>query len=399
MTDISKINALAGLISSSSKNIRNYALAQAAISISQEKDIQQIWKEIELLKAHGSANVPPPEPVPPPVPTYGTLLPARLARSTGSVTNVSSLSALTSALGSVPNGSIINITADIVGSGRPDYVVSRSGSAAAPVTITCNPGVKIQSFRSFRLTGSYVRVSGLEITDNGEFSTTDGIKLDGTFLELEKMYLHDNIGSGVQVGSTASDIQIWDTVSTRNGQNKNLDHGIYFAKARGNCVIANCKVYDNWAYNLQLYSDCPNIIVTCTTVDGGLNHGDGLGWERGGIISGDSPQTFGQKLVGILSTNAPVGEGFHWDGTSTVTNNVYDSLGFGNAGGDFNPYFTYANCTHADPLYVNRSIKDFRLQAGSPAIGKIQAARYGYVPQYDILGRVRITADAGCFAA
>jgi hypothetical protein len=60
--------------------------------------------------------------------------------------------------------------------------------------------------------------------------------------------------------------------------------------------------------------------------------------------------------------------------------------------------YTQINNVVADPLFVNRGSRDYRLQAGSPAINRC-AARPEYVPARDIDGTPRQTADAGCFAS
>lgn len=58
MTDVSKLQGLAGAISSASPAIRKAALAQAAATVSQEADIQKQWKEIEMLKGSGTGTRP-----------------------------------------------------------------------------------------------------------------------------------------------------------------------------------------------------------------------------------------------------------------------------------------------------------------------------------------------------
>ncbi len=332
--------------------------------------------------------------VTPPPGTFGFDLPARLPESSGTTRNVATDGQLVTAWAASAPGDIVNCTADIDGGGA-SRSLSTSGNSGAPILLTCAAGVKIHNYHEFLISGNYIRVRGLEITGNGGFATTDGIKIDGGHVEIDECDIHDNIGSGIQIGSTASNWQIWNSWVYRNGSNTNKDHGIYAAKASGDCVIANCLVYDNWAYNLQLYSDVPNLIVTCCTVDGGEVHAD----SRGGVVVGDSPATHDVKIYGSIVTNAPTAAGYHYNGSTSVSNYVYDNVAYNNAGGNFGSGLTYVNCVAANPLYVNRGAGDFHLQAGSPAVDCVDVSRYGFVPETDIDGNPRVTADAGCYAA
>jgi hypothetical protein len=328
--------------------------------------------------------------------TFGELLPDRLAESAGATVNVSSLSALNSALSSAANGSIINITASINGGGAT-LTISRQASAAAPITITSDPGVVLSNFtRIYFGSGAYIRLRGLEITA----FTGDGVKITSSahHIEIDGCEIHDGYRQGILITSSAANVQIWNNRiyncgSTSNG---NLDHGIYFAYASGTCVIANNLLYDNCAYNVQLYPNTSNVIYTCNTVDGGMVHGGARG---GTVIGSESGQTNNTITVGYIGTGAAwyAVRNYH-PGSG---NNVYDSLGFDNDLGDFQTGsgITYTNCVHDDPEYVNAGTHNYHLSGTSPAIDFVDPARHGYVPPEDIDGNPRITADAGCYAA
>lgn len=345
----------------------------------------------------------------------GGLLPARIGVSTGSVTNVATLAALTSALSSVPNGSVINITANIVGVGTPNYyVISRNAASGAPITITCDPGVTITGFTQWNIRGSYLRFLGLDIGYTvGDPSVAAALdpccfKIDtnANHIEIDGCRIHNAGRMGINIQASPTDIQIWNNTIYSNGSTGNgiLDHGVYWAYARGNSVLANNLIYDNCAFNVQLYPDAPGVIVTCNTIDGGVVHST-FSESRGGMIYADTDgATLANTItVGCLSTNAPnfFGFGTVSDFYAGLNNQFYDCIGYNDAAGSFDPVASKlifnAACVTADPLYINRAAKNFHLAAGSPAIGKIQIAQYGYVPPLDKDGNPRITADAGCY--
>lgn len=327
-------------------------------------------------------------------PTYGASLPARLPESTGSTTVVTTLNQLTSAIASASDGDIIQISGTISGGGAT-LSIGRDATALAPITIQ---GGKLSGFTRVSVSGaSYVWLRGIEITA----FTGDGIKIDGGshHIEIDGCHVHHGYRQGILVGSStavSTNIQLWNNTINNCGNTTSLDHGIYFNTTSTDCVIANNLIYDNWAYNVQIYPNSPGVIYTCNTIDGGIVQPNARG---GTVLSSEANLTDDTITVGYIGTNA-AGWGFNAAHPGTG-NNVYDSLGFGNGSGDFrtDAGVTYTNCDHADPLYVNRAAKDYHLQGGSPAIDHIQAARYGYVPPYDKDGVARVTADAGCYAA
>lgn len=344
-----------------------------------------------LLGKIGTAPVT--APLPSPYPVFGLSLPARLAESTFSTSNVSTAAALAAAVvsGATAPGHTINITANINGGGAL-LAINTQGTAANPIHITSNPGVLLTNYSQIEVKGSYTRLRGLDIG----YNTIDNIKIDstGNNIEIDSCHSHNAARQGLLVSSPANNVQVWNNTFNNNGSavDGNLDHGTYFAYASGNCVIANNLYYDNYAYNIQIYPNSSDIIITCNTVDGGTTRG-------GMVIGSETGLTKNVVVYGHISTNAPNWAVHAYDPAGACSATVYDSLGFGNGSGDFETKtgYTYNNCTHEDPVYTNRAAKDYTLQNTSPAIGKVQPAQYGYIPPLDKNGNARVTADAGCF--
>lgn len=336
---------------------------------------------------------PPPPPPPPPIGKYGDLLPARMPQSDGNPVNVGSYAQLVSAINGAKGGQIINIAQTITGAGsiRLGGVFNRGN----PVTVQCEPGVKLVGNGSGNLlhvTGQGWRLKNIDVSNGGD----SNIKCDdrSDHVEIVGCKVSDARRMGILVYCTATpyDIQVWDCEMWSNGSDAQLDHNMYWGTGAKGCVVANCLAVNGIAWNYQMYPKCPDVIVTCCTADGkGAWGGMVIGSEGGG-------ETKNMRVVGLVATN---GARFGvWPYKSGSGNTVMDSIGSGNPSADFSSGsgVSYTNCKSADPKYVNRNAGNYRLQAGSPAIGHIQSERFGYVPAKDKDGKARVTADAGCYA-
>lgn len=354
---------------------------------------------------------------PPPNPTFGSSLPPRLPESAGATYNVSTVAQLQSAVDTVPNGSIINITQSLNFNNtvwRPQRVAAPN----APITIKGNPGVIISNNLVWEITrGAYQRYRGLEFA--GCVDTIKPTSYPATEfshdIEIDQCLFHNNTGQGMFVGSEQApytrNIQVWNSKFWLNGDELNYDHNLYWDSTEPGSqnVIANCLFYDGWAYNMQIFPQARDLIVTCCTVDGGQIQPN----QRGGVVFGTDDLHISKgtpttriTFVGTIVSNAPTSAGFHFAGVdagfrSPVSpNNIYDCMSYNNAGGGFDTdaAVTVTRPSTSNPLYVNRTTHDYRLQSTSPAISYVDPSRYGYVPITDINGNIRVTADAGCYA-
>jgi len=173
-----------------------------------------------------------------------------------------------------------------------------------------------------------------------------------------------------------------------NGTHYNLDHGIYCGTAK-NALIANNLFVRNYAYGIHLYPDCDNALVTQNTV---------VGSGRSGIIVGGESTTADANVIvnNVVAFNTDYGVRAYWGGPTGSGNVVRDNLFFGNPAGDLADGtvaagLAYSNNVIADPLFVNRAGGDYRLSAGSPAVGRAVAA---YSQSTDLTGASRPAGGA-----
>lgn len=148
------------------------------------------------------------------------------------------------------------------------------------------------------------------------------------------------------------------------------DHGIYLEASR-RAIVRNNYIYDNdGGWGLHFYPDADSSTIENNTLDG----------NRSGItISGENAQasdsnTFTNNIVS--NSYARYNVESYWSG-AVPTGNAFNGVcvwnpapGFTNFDGGRGTAYTVTGEIVADPLYVNRAAKDFRLQAGSPCAGK-----------------------------
>ena len=261
-----------------------------------------------------------------------------------------------------------------------DVIVSRSGTARAPITITSFPGERATI------------MGRVWITDSANFVTMASLDLDGrnapglptpvvngddvTFMDNE-VTNRDN-ASCFDLGATTYG-RAYRTVIQRNRIHgcgrfppTNFDHGIYVEHATGARIVDNL-IWDNADRGVQLYPD-----AQATYVAGNVIDGNGEGVLIGGGSEDYGSQASNDNVIELNSITYSTQRNnveAHWgSGLVGRRNVVRQNCIFGgaadSAGHGLGPQngFVAVNNVLADPLYVNRAAKDFRLRAGSPCL-------------------------------
>ena len=148
------------------------------------------------------------------------------------------------------------------------------------------------------------------------------------------------------------------------------DHAIYLEAPR-RAVVRNNYIYDNdGGWGLHLYSDADGSTIANNTLDGNWS---GITISGEGTRASDN-NTFTNNIVSNSFGRYNVES--YWSG-AVPTGNAFNGVcvwnpapGFTNFDGGRGTAYTVSGEIVADPLYVNRGAKDFRLQSGSPCAGK-----------------------------
>jgi hypothetical protein len=317
----------------------------------------------------------------------------------------------------------------------PDSVqiYNRTYSVSNPVTVTNYPGEKPMFVGDGKVDMFYfqndqgIRVRGLDLSNQA--SVGIAVKVyESQHIDLDDLFVHDNgttKGDGILVsgdGQTPADrypycfdVQIWNSVFTRNGKDPISDHSVYFAGGtlpggipNANNVIANNVIYDQLnGAALHIGANADGIYIVNNTIYHTTSTDPYMGqaitiWND----SNDGDETKNLKVYNNLLVNNKVGvSGSGW--VSMPSNFVDYNYAFGTVGvwgcGDcnFDPRFgnsgvqLYTAGTHnivgPDPRFVNAAGHDFHLQAGSAALGKANPA---YAPALDADGNPRPAAPA-----
>jgi hypothetical protein len=257
--------------------------------------------------------------------------------------------------------------------------VTGSGAAGAPLTITSYPGERAT------VTGK------LWITDSADFVTVASLNLDGrndgnlpspavngddvTFTDDD--VTNHNTTICFNLGPTTYG-RAYRTLIERSRIHNcgelpatNLDHGIYVEHTTGARIVDN-QIYDNADRGVQLYPDAQASYVARNVIDG---NGEGVliagGAEDFGAQA-SSDNVIEQNL--ITNSNQRNNIESHWGSPLVGERNVVRNNcifggardGVGHGLSPANGGFSATNNLLADPRYINRAGKDFRLAAGSP---------------------------------
>lgn len=321
-----------------------------------------------------SADTPPPAPPPPPPPSPPPPPPPT--------------SACTKTL--IAPGSV----STFVGSLTPGQVGCLSGTFAENVTVR-NSGFTLTS-----ASGQTAALKGrLIITDSANDVTISHLFLDartvgGGILPSPQVngdrvtFSYDEVtsfneGFCFAVGNTPEEGPwgiAYDVVIERSRIHncgvlppQNHQHGIY-ADAPRNLLIRDNYIYDNADRGIQLYPDSQGTLVEHNVIDGngegiifGSDVSPGVHTSTNNVVRGNVISNSKVRWLIEAWWNGPIGTGNLVTGNCLWPTNTTTSYnangGVSNDGG-----FTATSNLVANPLYVNRAAKDFRLSAGSPCL-------------------------------
>jgi parallel beta-helix repeat protein len=297
-----------------------------------------------------------------------------------------------------------------------DVTITRGGQPGSPVTLGSYPGERATLVGRLWVAGAdFVVISSLNLDGRNSRDLPSPTVTANVVSFLENDITNQHTGICLMIGSD-SDGHAAGTVIKRNRihdcgrlPTTNHDHGIY-AFAASDTTITDNLIYDNADRGVQLYPNAQRTIIRNNVIDG---NGEGvlLAGRSGVASSGNLVESnvitnsrLRYNVESYWASNGPIGQG----------NVVRGNCVFGGALGNVqNPPlgFTAVDNVVADPRYVNRGTKDFRLGPGScvgatpPATGaRVRGLRLAVAVQrrqrlHRALSRglrVRVACSAAC---
>ncbi len=250
---------------------------------------------------------------------------------------------------------------------------NRGGQPGRPITMTSGPG----NGRATLLGELFVPdgTSDIVYTDliiNGRTSFRVNPSINGDRITFSNNEITDeNHGICFHLGKpgegVAEDIVIDGNRIHNCGRlpATGFDHGIYLNTTR-NVRITNNYIYDNADYGVHLYPDAQGTLVANNVIDGN---------GRGVTFSGEGSTASSNNVVtnNIISNSSNTSNiESYWGGPVGSGNRAEGNCLWNGAKGNIGTQtgFAVSNNLSVDPLFANRSAKDFSLRPGSPCAGK-----------------------------
>jgi parallel beta-helix repeat protein len=257
------------------------------------------------------------------------------------------------------------------GTYRENVDVRRGGRPGAPITLRAAPGARATIVGRFVVhpEAHDVVVAGLRLDGrNADRAPSPTVAADRvTFSDNDVTNGHTGICFTLGYEDPAVGIVLQHNRIHDCGRlpATNKEHGIYVERTRGARIVDNL-IYDNADRGIQLYPDAQDTLIERNVIDGN-GQGVAFGGEgddassgtivRNNVISNSrlryNVESYFPDRVGddnLAASNCL------WRGSD---GNIGEQVGFRAA----------ANVV-ADPLYVNRAAKNFRLPRTSPCAGK-----------------------------
>ncbi len=333
---------------------------------------------------------PTPEPTPSPEPVTGALYVSGSGVDSNAGLAEAPLRSVKRAVELASEGQTI-----VVGAGTyPEWVrVAKAG-----VSLVAAAGSKPVVTGRIEIAADRVRVQGLVLVGQTAANPDEVLIYvsRGVGAEIVGNELTRSAMTAIYLGESSSPVYGTRIVGNwihDNGSHARYDHGIYWAHG-GQGLIANNVIERSVAYGIQIYPGADGIVVSQNTVVG-----NGM---SGIIVGGEGSRAADGNVIvnNVVAYNAQFGVRTYWGGSVGSGNVSRNNVGFGNPQGDFPTNWAgeglqSVNNLVADPRFVARSSGDYRLAAGSPALGHADGA-YSQSSDYNGTARPQGGApDAG----
>lgn len=234
---------------------------------------------------------------------------------------------LESALKSATAGDVINLAAGDYAMSSAGVKLSKTATAANPITITCSNGYATLDFdktsgstRGVTVSGDYYNLSNLVVKNSAD----NGMYITGDHVNVENCVLESNGDTGLQISAGGSNVLVKNCTSFNNIQPENADG---FAAKLGvgeNVVFDGCISYCNSDDGWDLYSKSgsqqnkyPITLRNCIAFNNGFltdgtiePSGDrngfklgGLGYSTANVV--ENCIAFGNGACGFTDNNNP----------------------------------------------------------------------------------------------
>lgn len=259
---------------------------------------------------------------------------------------------------------------------------NRSGRPGAPITISGYPGEerRVVVRTKIKLNGSHLRLVNLVVARNSAFHPIDkgctgdaNVNVYGDDVEISDLEVRDSNNSGIYL-KDADRAKILGNWIHDNGAHPTQDHGIYYGSGTGG-VIANNVIERSLGYGIHMYPRPSGQTLVHNTIVGSGNAGI--------ILS-----TSGSHIVIVNNISAWNGDYGIRTGDGCEECWADQNVLYGNASDAYYlpEELTVHRTIEADPLFVDRAKRNYRLLARSPAVN---TARVDYSRPFDFDGRSR----------